>query len=537
MHPRKNITLVYFLFLTSSLLLFGTRTSASSIENASIHAVSHQQQEEEHHQISMESEEVMLPTMLTTKEDQIPKVSIDAINDTDSAICQYAAGHHEKQDAAGCGVTSANNRLLIKNITNSTVFLPNMDTDQIEHDDNPEISHIKYDKNPANVVTVLDDNDYSRTAQVPNDSSLLQERLDVCISNSHQQDSKISSNLKELQELQQKLIRSESNQTYLKNNNTLLIKLSKECTKQKNQLQQENHDIMTQLKTLEDKYITKISLLKNNIKELHKKLLDAETQNEQKSSSYFDSVEEANRLEKELQLMYIKSQSTYVNTTLIIQDIGWVLMNNLDRVVNICENILYSSIVTDFQRKVGNFLVKPYKKRFLAVYNKLHGKEHLIAMEKWLKSIDAIEGLRLTLVSVVVNLSKAGLNYLETTKFSTAQIQDNYDHDFSHHINSRHMARQRHYDYVFRMHGLNKKDRRGREHNIRHHYPISNNNKFSKTGPKVYQLVKTWLRYAERNAENVVNRVLISIFLLLVYRVIRKIVIWLLRKTSRNGKF
>lgn len=374
-----------------------------------------------------------------------------------------------------------------------------------------------------NLPQVLVD-DVSSWAQF---TSSLQKSLDACLTKNYHQASEISNNKKELQGLHQNLTLSESNQSFLQSNNTLLIKLSKECANEKNQLQQENNEIANQLKALRDKYNTKVSMLKSNIKELHKKLLNIESQNEQKSKRYSDSIEESNRLEKELQLMYIKSQSTYVNTTLIVEDVGWALMKALDQIVEVCENILYSNIVTELHSKATHFFLKPIRNRVLTFYKYLHRK---VPFGKWLKSVDFIEGTRLTLVSVITNGSKAALNCLETIKFAT-HLRDYYDNDFSYRTNSR-LSRQRHHDYIYRHHGLG----RSRGEHTRRHYPISKNKKISKTGPRVYHQVKILLRYTENNAENVVNFGFTTISVVIVFMAIRKMLQWLMRKATGKRK-
>lgn len=456
----------------------------------------------------------------------------DFKNSTTAKTYQHH-GHHEHFGSSHSTTTSASSSASSSHgsseSTANNSFFPahnNRVTDQEVVDQHIVAEshpfHTEHDGSHDSLVNFIVDDDNRALCN----SVVLQESLEACLLSNQQQASEISINLRELGELEQKVISLELNQSFLKSNNTLLIKGSKECIEEKNKLQKENHELAIQLEALQEKYDKKVSLLKSNIKELHKKLLNVEAQNEKKSKDYIDSIEEANRLEKELQHVYIKSQSTYVNTTLIIEDFGWALMKTLDCIVEVCENIIYSSIVTELLTKVWHVL-KPCRKKCLSFYNKLHGKEPFKTIGKWLKSVDFIEGIRLTLVSVTIDGSKAALNYLETTKKLSPHSQD--DDANGRYITS---SRHRHHDYLFHRHGLN--NRRGRDH-IRHHYPISNNKKVSKTGPKVFKLVKILLRYTERNAETLVNCSLIGGSLLLACSMIRKIVMWLLRKATNNS--
>jgi hypothetical protein len=130
------------------------------------------------------------------------------------------------------------------------------------------------------------------------------------------------------------------------------------------------------------------------------------------SAQYLDARTEIQTLERELTDLNRLTRSMYVNYKLMGEDIGWITMKALDNGI-------------ERYRDLQQFLSHTFPEAGEAIRNSLAGGNQLYQhhvqnrMNGWaaqLKTVDAVEGVRLTLVSMVESASTVVLNYVELTQ-------------------------------------------------------------------------------------------------------------------------
>jgi hypothetical protein len=407
----------------------------------------------------------------------------------------------ERQDETKISSATSNASLTAESLASSADSLVVQDT---EHEDREDKKN-KDDQQPQEPAKINSDkikdssshnNAAAKDAVNMEEFINLQTNLDECLLQSHQQTVQLSTEVLQTQQLRDKMTAFESKLSMVQSNYDSLVKSSDECMNGRKTLLQDNQDLLKKVQVLEDKYESRASVFQKEKEEMHAKLEQLQAELKQKTNEYYEAREHIHELEKELRMMYDKSETTYVNMNLILQDLGWALMKRIDEAVEFLERIYHSNAVVELQNKV-RVAVQPFWKKCLHLYDMHHGKDHVRSLqERLLSRFKAMERVQWTLVSWVQHGSKIVLNYMDlrTMKFATADMIDHKQKESS--------------------------------TSTAPWYAAASNEKLqrrSKTRPRVNLLVRNGLQYAQENAEQVVHAILffVSVILLsLVWRVV-----------------
>jgi len=358
------------------------------------------------------------------------------------------------------------------------------------------------------------------------DFSNLQKNLNECLLQSHQQSVQLSTKFVQTQELREKMTLFESQLSSVQSNYDSLVQSSNECKNERKSLLENNQDMKKQLQVLEERCDSRASMFQKEKEEMKSNYEILQRQYKEKNNEYYQAREQIHKLEKELQNMYEKSESTYINLTLIRQDLGWAVMKRIDQAVEFLERVHHSKTVVDLKRKVMSTVIHPLAQKCLHWYKVHHGQEHVRSLQERLHRFEVLEKVRLTLVSSVQHGSNIVLIYMDLTS-STESGKDG---------NGSTTTNQENPWYAASFHSkLQRK---------------------SKTVPRVKSWVKEWMQYAQENAEKVVHDgiwmfvgviILMLIVLPMVWRVMSLILFGRLsrgkkqimtsgNKTARKGK-
>ncbi len=172
--------------------------------------------------------------------------------------------------------------------------------------------------------------------------------------------------------------------------------------------------------TLKQKYHRIKGIHDRQSKELHDEIASLQSQidkskkeHKRLQNKYHDEREQVNDLEKVLRRMHLDATRTYVNTTLIMEDTVEFLSKSVDRSIVWTEGVMARKDVKNVQRKVVD-ITSPALSFARELYD-THAASHIHDLKLQLRDIDAVEGMRLFLVSVVEQVGKTGLDYLELT--------------------------------------------------------------------------------------------------------------------------
>lgn len=358
----------------------------------------------------------------------------------------------------------------------------------------------------------------------------IQKNLDECLLQSHQQTSQLSAKVVQTEQLHEKMTAFESKLASVQSNYDSLVQSSEECRNERRTLLQENQDLLKKVHGLQEKYDSRTSDFQKEKEEMQVKFEVLQEQYKVKNNEYYDAKEHIHRLEKELQSMYDKSETTYINMSLIVQDLGWEVMKRIDNAVDFLERFYHSKTVVEVQSKVKE-VTQPLWKKCLDLYNVHHGEDLVRSMQERLYEIKAMERARLTLVNVVQHGCKIVLNYMDMTGMLSEMDSD----------------------------GVTTDKKENKETPKAPWYAAVSYEKLqrkSKTRPRVNSLVIKGMQYAQQNTEQVVESgiwvgALLSlvVVLSLVWRVIvvvfqnlfgtskkRNVVGNTTRTNKRNGK-
>ena len=165
---------------------------------------------------------------------------------------------------------------------------------------------------------------------------------------------------------------------------------------------------------IEKKYATNVKELRNQIATMNKELDQTKKAVRSSQDRYYNAREEVTNLDRELRMMHIRSRSTYFNTTLVKEDATRIMHRTMDKSVQLAEDFIANKKTQSVYKKVKTTvaeLVDP----ILPFYRK-HVLPEIAMMGRKLREIDAIEGVRLLIISMIEDGSKIIFNYLELTK-------------------------------------------------------------------------------------------------------------------------
>ncbi|GFH45590.1 predicted protein [Chaetoceros tenuissimus] len=148
---------------------------------------------------------------------------------------------------------------------------------------------------------------------------------------------------------------------------------------------------------------------------MHKKNDILQKDLDRKSDLFLKTREELTDLERAYRDLLRKSENTYVNVTLIAEDLKFSVMNGLDVGFDKAARFMRHERVVEIKHAVQSRVLDPISKQTNIVYNELGIDERLNHVGQRLTSVDAIEGLRRTCIGFIENGSRILLNYMELT--------------------------------------------------------------------------------------------------------------------------
>mmetsp|Transcript_27299 Transcript_27299/g.40349 ORF Transcript_27299/g.40349 Transcript_27299/m.40349 type:complete len:391 (+) Transcript_27299:110-1282(+) len=243
------------------------------------------------------------------------------------------------------------------------------------------------------------------------------------------------------------------------------------------------NDSMQRLESLEEKksmlhknQMAKTKKLNEEIKSLERKLESAEKRHKSMQDRYHDERERVTDLDKDLRHMRHEAMKTYVNATLMKEDSFIFISKKMDKTIEFVEEIMAKRQVRDAKNIVLE-QTTPAMKNVEMFYND-HVAQYISDLKKRLRDVTAVEATRLFLVSVVEQLGKTSLDYMELTALSPP---------------------------------------RG-------------------TRRRAQKIFMRAMRYAKHNGEKVVNNSAFICFIYVVLKVIKFISLGALRKVTRRGE-
>ncbi len=165
---------------------------------------------------------------------------------------------------------------------------------------------------------------------------------------------------------------------------------------------------------IEEKYNKKIKELRNQMAENNKELDMKKKSFRSMQDRYHDSREEVTKLERELRMMHLNSQRTYLNTTLVREDMVKMIYKCLDQSVMFVDRVMADKRVQTWNEQIRS-TVRSFLKPFDPFYQK-SVYPTLVTVGKKIKSVDGIEGIRLLIISLVEQGSTIALNYIQLTE-------------------------------------------------------------------------------------------------------------------------
>jgi hypothetical protein len=187
---------------------------------------------------------------------------------------------------------------------------------------------------------------------------------------------------------------------------------------QKNDVQEENKSLLVQKKAIQEqaikskaKFEKMTASLREDVKELHLTNQKLEKARDTKQEQYLDAREEIQTLEKDFRIVMNKQQNMYFNFQLFRDDVRWMLLKSFDKGMQHYDLFMKTEFVKRFQQDVW----KPFQRRVKTGY-KDHLQGPVVQFEGRMRKVNAVEGVRRTLVSIVQSGAEIGLNYMELTK-------------------------------------------------------------------------------------------------------------------------
>ena len=180
-----------------------------------------------------------------------------------------------------------------------------------------------------------------------------------------------------------------------------------------NEILQSESKLQTKITHQQTAHNQKEKTLREELSSLQTKLEQQKKHHKNLNERYLKAREESQEMEKELRRIRFESQRTYLNTTLIREDVGKTFVKYTDRGVALVEEAWRHDRVQQVKSVVMEKSA-PLVEHGKGLYDK-HGKGKVEEMVQKMKDIDQIEGVRLTVVSFVQHGSRAVLDYMELT--------------------------------------------------------------------------------------------------------------------------
>ena len=321
----------------------------------------------------------------------------------------------------------------------------------------------------------------------------LQQNLDSCILSQ-------TENAHKIQSLQQKLSTTQNLQTdlqLLQTQQTTTIQQLKSttaklqtCKEDSVALQSNLNDVLQSQTNLENSiditkraHNDKLKSIRTELTKAQKEIQNQKNIHKALNLKWLDSRTDIQDLQADLRKMRFESQNTYVNTTLIVQDLQNLFVKYTDAGIDyVVEHVWNHDLWNHEVVEQGKFIYRTHVHPLLVVKSKSlyegHVAAHVNEGVKRLRQVDAIEGGRLACVSSVKYGSKAVL------------------------------------DYMF----LTSKDKKDKKHGSGSGSDRDRKSLGCKCG-KLKKMLVTSLKYAESNSERVVNNACAIVAVLMVWRV------------------
>lgn len=161
-------------------------------------------------------------------------------------------------------------------------------------------------------------------------------------------------------------------------------------------------------------YTKRVGELRNQISKITKDLDQKNKSFRALQDKHHDAREDVTNLDRELRMMHIRAQKTYFNSTLVMEDTMHFFYRMMDKSVIVAEDLINHPRV-QAAYSVTKSKVDPIVEPIIPMYKK-NVLPKMVELGNKMKEIDAIEGVRLTLISMIEQGSTIGLNYIELTK-------------------------------------------------------------------------------------------------------------------------
>ncbi len=162
-----------------------------------------------------------------------------------------------------------------------------------------------------------------------------------------------------------------------------------------------------------NKHSIRVKELRNQISAINKEL-DLKTKSfRSMQDRYHDAREDVTKLDRELRMMHIRAQNTYFNSTLVMEDTMRFLYRTVDKSVYVAEDLI-NHPRTQAAYSTAKSKLTPILEPIIPMYKK-NVLPKVVEIGSKMKEVDAIEGVRLLLISMIEQGSTTGLNYIELT--------------------------------------------------------------------------------------------------------------------------
>jgi len=196
---------------------------------------------------------------------------------------------------------------------------------------------------------------------------------------------------------------------------------AKKCKEDLSIVQGEHITAKQALKALRDKTVLtkashdqKTKNLRSEIKDLDADLKKQKISSKKIQDKQKDDREKISKLESELRRMHVASQRTYVNTTLMVEDTIKLISRSFDKSLDLADGAMVHPKTRQAKAWVAQ-KTSPIVSVGKSIYG-AHLASRVDAIQKKLSEIDAVEGVRLTAISMLKQIATAGLNYIEITR-------------------------------------------------------------------------------------------------------------------------
>eukprot|EP00558_Chaetoceros_sp_UNC1202_P007267 CAMPEP_0197247472 /NCGR_PEP_ID=MMETSP1429-20130617/29212_1 /TAXON_ID=49237 /ORGANISM="Chaetoceros sp., Strain UNC1202" /LENGTH=449 /DNA_ID=CAMNT_0042708387 /DNA_START=61 /DNA_END=1410 /DNA_ORIENTATION=+ len=155
----------------------------------------------------------------------------------------------------------------------------------------------------------------------------------------------------------------------------------------------------------------KVKVLQDEIKSSAKDAQKYKSLHKDMQDKFYDTRTKVTDMENELRIMERKSRSTYLNTTLIMEDATNFAAKNIDGALYAFDKFMRKPEVQDFKESVHT-KISPVMQ---ATYQFYEGNvaPSVEAVFRQITEIDAVEGIRLCIISMTRQAAGVALNYID----------------------------------------------------------------------------------------------------------------------------